>query len=68
MGRGRAIEWPMWKHLNSRPRDTAMLGVLFSLLGLVLFNISDATAKLMTTQVSIPQVAWSLYIWMILLS
>ncbi len=58
----------MWKHLNSRPRDAAMLGVLFSLLGLVLFNISDATAKLMTTQVSIPQVAWSLYIWMILLS
>jgi hypothetical protein len=49
----------MWKHLNSRPRDAAMLGVLFSLLGLVLFNISDATAKLMTTQVSIPQVAWS---------
>lgn len=58
----------MWKHLKTRPRDAAMVGVLFSLLGIVLFNISDATAKLMTTQVSIPQVAWSLYVWMILMS
>lgn len=58
----------MWKHLNKHPRDTAMAGMLFSLLGILLFNISDATAKLMTYQVSIPQVAWSLYVWMILLS
>ena len=58
----------MRKHLNKRPRDAAMLGVLLSLLGLAFFNISDATAKLMTYQVSIPQVAWSLYVWMILLS
>ncbi len=58
----------MWKHLNEHPRDAAMVGVLFSLVGILLFNVSDATAKLMTYQVSIPQVAWSLYVWMILLS
>jgi S-adenosylmethionine uptake transporter len=58
----------MWKHLDKRPRGSPMFGVLFLLLGLVLFNIADAAAKLMTYHVSIPQVVWSLCIWMILLS
>ena len=43
-----------------------MLGVLISLLGLALFSISDGTAKFMTYRVSIPQIAWALYICILL--
>ena len=49
-------------------RDTVLRGIVYSLVGMVLFSLSDATAKYMTTQVSVPQVAWALYIWMILLA
>jgi drug/metabolite transporter (DMT)-like permease len=61
----------MRKRMTSFPgagRDMVARGVVYSLVGIVLFNLSDGVAKYMTTQVSVPQVAWALYIWMIMLS
>lgn len=49
-------------------RDMVTRGLVYSLVGIVLFNLSDGVAKYMTAQVSVPQVAWALYFWMILLS
>jgi S-adenosylmethionine uptake transporter len=49
-------------------RDAVARGIAYALVGIVLYNLSDATAKFMTNHVSVPQVALALYVWMILLS